>query len=427
MARLVEVDEIPVGTAKRKGVRLVEVDEAPAVQEAPFGKQLDTLINDVPTQLGLGARGILQGLGNAADFVTSPIRKGINSFIADSSKRANAINRSQGWAEDAPFQFAGIDGQRIADDIGLPKPRNSGERIAGDAVGAVAGALIPMGIGNTLARVGQGTAQGVGRALAAQPVAQLVSAGAGGAAGGATRETGGGEGAQLAASILAGIGAPLALGGAKKLASAAASRASRTQPPTPEQQVQVTLKINQALQGQGGPGISLSDLPVDVAASLRKDVADALKISDNLSPDAVRRLADYRLTGLAPTKAGLTMDVADITRQRNLAKQGINSSDPAAQQLAQTQNSNNMQLTEKLNAFGAATPDDQIGGAQRVIKALGDRDEAMRARIGQRYDAARLTAGQSAQLDPAEFVSRANARWIKTLSAPSCRPMCATS
>lgn len=380
--------------------------QAPATKEAPFGKQVDTLINDIPTQLGLGARGIIQGLGNAADFVTSPIRKGINSFIADSQERTNRYRAPAD--RDQAFQLAGIDGQRLADDLGLPKPRNSGERIAGGAVGALAGGLVPIGLGNTLARVGQGAAQGVGRALASQPVSQLVSAGAGGAAGSYARETGGGEGAQLAASIAAGIGAPLALGAAKRAGSAVAARAARSQPPTPEQQVEVTLRINQALQGQGGPGISLSDLPVDVAASLRKDVADALKISDNLSPDAVRRLADYRLTGLAPTKAGLTLDVADITRQRNLAKQGVNSNDPAAQQLAQTQNSNNMQLTEKLNAFGAATPDDQIGGAQRVMAALGAKDEAARARIGQRYDLARDSSGRAAALDPYAFTQKAN-------------------
>jgi hypothetical protein len=378
-----------------------------APKEAPAGKQLDILINDTPTQLGLGARGILQGLGTAAEFVTSPIRKGINSFIADSQER---VNRYRAPAErEQPFQFGPISGQALADDIGLPKPRNAGERIAGDAVGAVAGGLVPIGIGNTLARVGSGAAQGVGRALASQPVSQLLSAGAGGAAGSYTRETGGGEGAQMAASIGAGLAAPLLMGVASRAGNTIAGRASRSSPLTAEQQLQVDVTINNALGGQGGAGVTLADLPAEVASSLRKDVAEAMKISDNLSPDAVRRLADYRLTGAAPTKAGLTLDVADITRQRNLAKQGVNSSDPAAQALAQTQNSNNMQLTNKLNEFGAATADDQIGGAQRVIRALDARDQGMRARIGQRYDAARATSGQSAQLDPNDFVTRANA------------------
>jgi len=389
--------------------RTFKMAKAPpaAPVEKPFGKQVDALISDAPTQLGLGARGIMQGLGNAAEFVTSPIRKGINSFISDSQDR---VNRYRAPAErEQAFQLGPINGQAMADDLGLPKPRNAGERIAGDAVGALAGGLVPIGIGNTLARVGTGAAQGVGRALASQPVSQLVSAGAGGAAGSYTRETGGSEGAQLAASMAAGIGAPLAMGTIKRAGGAISNRLTRAQPPTPEQQLQVDVTINNALNGEGGPGITLGDLPGEVAASLRKDVADALKISDNLSPDAVRRLADYRLTGTAPSKAGLTLDVADITRQRNLAKQGINSNDPAAQALAQTQNSNNMQLTNKLNEFGAATPDDQIGGAQRVIKALGARDDAMRARIGQRYDAARTTGGQSAELDPNEFVARANA------------------
>lgn len=373
---------------------------APAAPEKGFGAQLNDLISDAPTQLGLGARGILKGLGNAADFVTSPVRGALNKAIA--STQAD-VNRFRAPADRDPlFQFAPISGDRLADDIGLPKPRNSGERIAGDAVGALAGGVLPIGLGAQLASRATGAAQGVGRALMANPVSQLTSAAAGGAAGSYTRETGGDERSQLLASLAGGIAAPLAMAGGQRLVQGAARSVAGRAAPTA---MQIDVTINNALQDSG---VNLSSLPSEVAAGLRKDVADAFKISDNLSPDAVRRLADYRLTGATPTRAGLTMDVADITRQRNLAKLGANSQDPAAQALARAQNENNMQLTNKLNELGASTADDQISGAQKIMGGLKSRDDRIKALINQSYDAARSTTGRSAALDPEAFAGRAN-------------------
>lgn len=367
--------------APAKGTYTLLPDEPQAPKKKGFGEQLNAAISDVPRQLGLTARYGLEGLGGIADLVTSPIRGALNMA---------GMNIKPGM------------GQVASNALGLPQPQNGTERIVGDATRMVAGGLLPMGAGAALARNGSGVAQGVGRMLASNPGQQLASAAAAGAAGGYTRETGGGEGAQLASSLAAGIAAPFAIGGVQRLAQGAA-RMAAGRPPAPPMQIDVT--INNALENSG---FKLSDLPADVAKGIRADVVNALKISDDLSPDAVRRLADFRITGTVPTAASLTLDPAMVTQQRNLAKLGINSKDPVAQQLGQTQNANNRQLTAGLNTLGANTTDDAIAGAGRVMGALEQRNGRAKDIIGTLYQNARDTNGRSASLDPYTFSQRAN-------------------
>ena len=354
----------------------------------PFGQQLNESIADIPRQLGLTARAGLQGIGNVADLIATPARAALNLLPG--------VNIRPGV------------GQNAANMLGLPQPQNATERIVGDAAGALAGGVVPIAAGTSLARNASGAAQGVGRLLASNPSGQLVSAAASGGAGAYTRETGGDDVSQLAASLAASIGAPLGMAGAQRI-GAAASRTARAvtgrgAAPTATP-IQVDVTINNALQDSG---LALDQLPADVARGIRADVATALKTSGDLSPDAVRRLADYRLTGLTPTRARLTQDVGEITRQANLSKLGANSSDPAAQALAQTQNANNRALTSGLNQLGANAPDDVVGAGQRIMGSLAARNSRAQDLINQRYDAARAAGGRSAALDPRAFADRAN-------------------
>jgi hypothetical protein len=144
-----------------------------------------------------------------------------------------------------------------------------------------------------------------------------------------------------------------------------------------------------------------------VAQGIRNDVAAAFRTSDQVSADAVRRLADYRLTGLTPTAAGLTLDPAIVSQQKNLAKLGINSKDQVAQQLGQTENANNRALTQGLNGLGAATADDPIAGATKVMGALEQRNARAQEIIGGLYSKARDSTGRSAPLDHYGFTNRA--------------------
>jgi len=372
-----------------------------ASPDKPMGQQINDFTADLPRQAGRAGRAALEGLGGAAEFITSPVRGLINSAIAASQERTNRYRAPAD--RDPSFQLGTGAGGALADAVGLPKPQNSTERIVDGTIGAMAGGVVPMAMGAQLASRATGAARGVGEMMAANPVQQMTSAAAGGAAGGYTRETGGDERSQLIASLVAGVGAPMALNAGQRVAQAGA-RAIGSRPAPTATQVDIT--INNALRESGA---DIGQLPPTVAQSLRDDVTRALRLSDNLDPAAVRRLADYHATGLTPTQARLTLDPADITRQSNLAKQGANSTDPAAQALARTQNANNKQLTNNLNTLGANTADDAVAGGEKIIGGLRARDDAVRSKINARYDAARNSSGRSAILDHEAFANRANA------------------
>lgn len=354
-------------------------DYAPAPKAKPFGQQLNDAIADVPRQLGLTARYGLEGVGGMLDTLATPFRVALNAV---------GVNSKPG------------SGQVIADALHLPQPQTAQERIVGDAARTVAGGVVPIGAGAALAKNATGVTQGVGRMLASGPAQQLVSAAGSGLAGGYARETGGNGAAQLVASIAGGLAAPAAMVGAQR-GVAAAARALTPQSSAP-QQIEVT--INNALRDSG---LTLGDLPANVANGIRNDVAAAYKTGGLLSPEAIQRLADYRLTGATPTAAGLTLDPAIVSQQKNLAKLGINSKDQLAQQLGQTQNANNRVLINGLNDLGAGTAADPIGGAQTIMGALAQRDAQQQGVINSLYGQARDSAGRAAPLDPYAFTQRA--------------------
>lgn len=349
----------------------------------PFGQQMNEGISDIPHQLGLTARHALTGIGDTADMLASPIRAGLNAVLPDSLQAHGGVMT------------------RLADTLGLPTPNTPTERVVGDASRLLVAGGGMAGAAAKVAPMLTGTGQVAAKALAANPGLQATSSASAGGAGGYVRETGGNEGSQLAVSLAAGIAAPMAgnklmnVGNSIKntLASSAA---------TP---VQVDIHINNALQDSG---MTLGDLPANVQAGMRADVAQALNVGGNLKPDAIRRLADYRLTGATPTAASLTLDPAMVSQQKNLAKLGINSKDAAAQQLGRVENANNQQLIRRLNDLGAGTADDALAGGQKIMAALSERNDTAKNLIGARYDAARATDGRSALLDSHAFTNRFN-------------------
>lgn len=362
-------------------------------QSKSFGQQLSDTISDIPRQVGLTARHGIEGVGGVIDTLATPIRAGINLFLPEK------------------YQAQPGTGNRLADSIGLPVPRNSAERLSGDVARTMAGAAVPIGIAGQAAKVTSGATQGVYQALSANPVQQLVSAGASGGAGGYVKENGGNELGQVLASLAAGVAAPVAYNAIQKAGTAvksmvpmingkSSSLSSQTLQPS-----QIDIQINNALKPSG---ITLADLSEKVQASIRRDVADALDTGGNLSPEAVRRLADYRLVGATPTAGKLTRDPAQFTREENLMRIGANSKDKSAQQLGLTKNANNNQMINGLNDLGANTIDTPIAGGRRVMAALDARDMRAKSLINDRYAAARATDGRSAALDPYAFTNQAN-------------------
>ena len=381
--------EVPEGTTPEQAqqaiaAQLAQQKPAPVPRKKGFGEDLQDSLADVPRQVGLTARHAVEGVGDLFDtFVGNPART-LAAPILGNKPTART-------------------GAALADMVGLPQPRTATERIVGDGARMLAGGAGMLGVAGKGAQVLSGAPQAAARMMAANPAQQLTSAGAAGLAGGYTRETGGGDGAQLVASLAAGVAAPAALGGAQRAAGAVARR-MQPATPTPQQAQQINITINNALQQSG---ITLDQLPAQVAQSIRNDVAAAFRTSDQVSPDAIRRLADYRLTGLTPTAAGLTLDPAVVTQQKNLASLGMNLKDKTAQFLGQTEHRNNQLLKQGLNELGAGAADDVYAGGERIIGALERRDEKARDIIGRLYDRARDSQGRSAALDPRAFTQRA--------------------
>lgn len=361
--------------------RAQSAGETTPAPSKPFGEQLNESIADVPRQIGLTARAGLQGLGNIVDLVATPIRAAGNLVLPPSQQMKPGI------------------GRMLSNSLGLPVPRNATERVVGDIGETMAGAAAPIGIASRVAQGSTGVTNAVARSLAAAPATQLASAASAGGAGGYVRETGGNALSQFVAALGAGIATPLA---ANKIAQLAGRIGTRTPTYTPDE---LDVKINAAIAPNG---IKVENMAPQVAQGIRDDVAAALKISDDLKPDELRRLADYRLTGLTPTKATLSLDPAIISQQKNLAKQGINSKDVAAQQLGQTENANNREIISGMNRLGSPSPATPAGAGTVISGTLGARDARAQALISARYSQARAANGRSAELDPDAFVTRAN-------------------
>jgi hypothetical protein len=291
-------------------------------------------------------------------------------------------------------------GKTLADLANLPEPTTAQERIVGDATRMVAGGAVPIAGAARVAQGATGVTKAVATQMAAKPLQQLASAGAAGAAGGYTRETGGDAVSQLLASLAAGVAVPAAMSGAQRAGSGLRQMMN---PPTPSAP-QIEIQINRAMQNAG---IDFGKLAPNVQQGIREDVAQALKTSDNLDPDALRRLVDYRITGATPTVGKLTRDPATFTQEENLMRVGANSKDKAAQTLGSIKNANNSRLIQLMNETGAATSDDAIAGADKVIGALKQRGARADQIIGGLYDKARDSGGRSAALDNYAFTQRA--------------------
>lgn len=337
-----------------------------------FGEQL----NDIPRQVGLTARYGIEGVGDTLNFLASPIRGAINLAGGDV----------------APANFSSV-----ASSLGLPKPRSGLESAIGEGAKLMAGASVPLGLSKQIANLGGTTTRAVGSSMAANPLQQIASAGSAGLAGGYARETGGNDASQFLASLAGGIAAPMALSSGAKLMGAAQGMRSTVSPQT------VDVKIDNAFKGTN---INFGKLPQEIQASIRNDVKQALSIGGDVSPDNLRRLADYRLVGATPTRAGLTLDPAIVTQQKNLAKVGVNSKDLAAQELAQVANQNNARLIERINALGASRGVENEVAGGILSRSLSDVAASNKARIGDLYGAARDSSGRSAALDPSHFTQK---------------------
>jgi hypothetical protein len=281
-------------------------------------------------------------------------------------------------------------GRNAADFIGLPTPETAAERIISTGGKAAVGTGGIMAGASKLQKAASPAMQTITRFLSAAPKQQISGSVGSGVAGQTAKENGAGFGGQLTASVLGGLGAA---GIANTGANAVKSLAKPNAPVNP-------------LEALEKAGINVANLSDDVKNALTMEVQKALKVSPDLDEAALVRLADYQKTGLTPMSGNLTLNPSTISRERNLAKVGANSTDPAAQKLSTIQRDNDLKLMDGLNKFGS--DDDAVTASNKIIETLNVKDAATKKVIGKFYDQARSTEGRSALLNPRDFTQKAN-------------------
>lgn len=178
---------IPVESASRFGgipVKEFQTEQTPKSRERSFADM-------AKRQLGLTGRYVTEGLSGVGQIFSEPLRVAIDAIPG--------INMPYS----PPSGFA--------DQIGLPAPETTTENIVGEASRLLTSGGPFLKGASLAAQSPRLLASAAGKTMAANPLAQALSASSAGAASGATREAGGGQGAQLAASLL-GSAAPWAVG-----------------------------------------------------------------------------------------------------------------------------------------------------------------------------------------------------------------------
>lgn len=360
----------------------------------PTAVRAGSVLNDVGRQVGLTARYGLEGLGGTAQILTEPLR-----FVTD------RVTGSTG--NTVPL---GVLASRAADAVGLPKPQGSTERVVGEATKLMAGT-------GGMAKAAQSTAKALTPALNELPsvaanvaksfgdnVLQQTGAAAGaGLAGGASKEAGGSWWQQLLSSVIGGVGGGVGVTVAQRTPElfSGVLNAVKREVGLGLKPADIDVRISTIL---GRAGVDYSQVPERVRQGLRAELQGALASNKEVSPDAVRRLLDFKTVGATPTRGMVSQDPVQITREMNLAKVAANSADGELSGLPRLQNQNNKTLIDNLNTLGASRGDLHRAG-QSTVQGILSRDAAGQRAVSSLYDKARAMPGGEVQLERAPFIN----------------------
>jgi hypothetical protein len=277
------------------------------VPKAPVRQNQDS----VARQVGLTARYGLEGIGQVADIVGTPLNM--------------LINRATGSQLGTPSQSM----SNIATMLGLPQPQTNFERGIGNVTRAVAGIPATGGLGGILQQSGRATTQAVGQGLAAQPVAQVA---------GATVGTGAAETARSQFDInnpLALLGINLAAG---LPASAVAARAGNV-PTGTQYREPVSGQLIESAR-QRGVNVDVGDVGGPGAGTIDKlrQLGFSKESSNQTKADQVKKLIEKTTENLKPSRmseGGEKKIIADdLRKQYQTAKSNVSPEFKQAEALA---------------------------------------------------------------------------------------------
>jgi hypothetical protein len=317
MATYREIDPsmlgLPDGQQNNQGnLGYREIDPTLLAQATPQQAPAPQSRNSVARQVGLTARYGLEGLGQVADIVGTPLNM--------------LVNRATGSRLGTPSQSM----SNIATMLGLPQPETALERGVGNVARAVAGVPATGGLGGVLQQSGRASTQAVGRGLAAQPVAQMA---------GATAGTGAAEVARGQFDVqnpLALLGINLAAG---LPASAVAARAGNIPSGTRYRDPQTGQLIESA--AQRGVNIDVGDVGGPGATLLTKSrqFADTTQSVNEQKSAQVRKLIERVADQVKPAsitkEGGEKLVIAkDLRQQYRTAKDNVSPIFDRAEKLA---------------------------------------------------------------------------------------------
>ena len=390
------IKDVPEGTTKaqltqklRANGMAVPADWLGDAPAAPTEPTLAQKITGDMRRVGLTARYGLEGLASIGDIVHEPIRA-----------VTNAVGLPR--ADSSLTQLA----TRAADAIGLPSPRDSNERVVGDASRMVAGSAgMAAGTAAAAGRAAPGVLRDVLVKLSANAGSQAAGAAGAGLAGGSVREQGGSPLAQFGASLAGGLAGGLGANALSSFAGASAKKLRQMMTPASIEMAAADQKITMVLERAG---IDWSEVPERIRQGMRQEVAAALNTGAPLNEKALQRLLVFKRADVTPTVGQLTQDPGMITREANLAKTGANSTNPSLQALPALQNRNVLSLLSQLDEAGASGAPSQYGAGMAAINSLDALATRAKGNINQLYQGARDTSGRSLPLEGGTFTRNAN-------------------
>jgi len=363
-----------------KSARTTYVDDP---QEPVQQKGARTVPEQTVRGFGLTGRHIVEGLSETADAFGGGISRRLlqrSPGLVYNPESELPGNLSMGYPNEGNFQQtfreAATEG---LDASGMPSPETPNEEMVATGVRTMAGSLPFMGAG-ALMKYAQGpVTKGVGSVLASQPGLQATSAASAGMASEKAKQ----EGFDTTGQIIA----ALTFGMAPSAAKGILTQAAKTLTPMP---AEVNAKLAQ---------YDLRGVPLSVVENLRKRVQAALDGGDAIDETQLGRLVAYAKAGAKPTRASISQDPVDITRQKNLAGMGANTSNPDLQLLARVENDNAKVLIAGLDDIAKGTQLDLKKASSAVIGTVTARDSWLNKFKNSLYKKAEETHGRQIILD----------------------------
>jgi len=332
------------------------------------------IVSQIGRQLGLTARALGHGVGDVLTFANNPFNRLLNQYAGTN-------------LEDPGAAF-----NHLVDSV-TPEPVGRLENGVQAVASAMANPINYLG-GEYLA--------------AAKGIPQMMSRGA--TMGGLSGIMQPPEGGQVTLPQLLGQGAMGALGGALvgpalgglgNLMYGAGNKLAQAVMPT-------EAAINQAnsmMAGLGARGFNLSQVPADVLAAVRDQVAAALKQGKILDPAALLRQKDFQALGIQPTLGQVTRDPMQFARERDL--RGIDMGG-GQNSLGKLFNNQQNQLLSHIGDMGANKAREAVPAGNALMGALRASDAPDKAAVSAAYSAARDMSGRAAPLDVPAFSKAAN-------------------